>query len=105
MAMTAMTWTVMLGSMILVGGITVAAMYRTLVDEGRKVALLKEQGDLDTYSPTALQDLRNWIEQNPSDPYVIEGIDRYNECVRTLREIDEPFYDWSEEEIESLETL
>ncbi|KAA9399877.1 hypothetical protein Har1130_01990 [Haloarcula sp. CBA1130] len=31
--------------------------------------------------------------------------ERYNDCIDTLREIDEPFYDWSEQQIEELGRL
>ncbi len=105
MAMSTMTWLVMGGSILVLWGVGLAAMYRTLTDEERKLQLINDQGKIDTYSPTALSELRTWIEKNPQDPYVDEAIERHNECVQILREIDEPFYDWSDEEIEDLETI
>lgn len=105
MPMTTMTWAVMFGSIAVLWGVGVLTMYRTLTDEERKLTLLDAQGQLDTYSPTALAELRSWIEANPNDPYVEEAIERHDECVRTLREIDEPFYDWSEAQIQDLETI
>lgn len=105
MAMTTMTWAVMFGSIVVLWGVGSVAMYRTLTDEERKLDLLQSQGQLDTYSPTALAELREWIEANPESEHVDEAIERHNECVETLREIEEPFYDWSEDEIEALETI
>lgn len=105
MALTAITWVMMLSSIILLWGVGGWAMYRTLTDEDRKVELIERQGTIDTYSPTALQELRNWIEANPGDSYHREAVQRYDECVEVLRENDESFYDWTDEEIESLETI
>ncbi|MGM0372656.1 MAG: hypothetical protein ACQEQJ_09185 [Halobacteriota archaeon] len=105
MALAPITWVMMLSSIVLLWGVGGWAMYRTLTDEDRKLDLIKRQGTIDTYSPTALQDLRNWIENNPGDPYYEEAVDRHDECVEVLRENEEPFYDWSESEIKALETI
>jgi len=105
MALAPITWAMMLSSIALLWGVGGWAMYRTLTDEDRKLELINRQGTIDTYSPRALQDLRNWIENNPGDPYHEEAIERHDECVEVLRENEEPFYDWSEEEIASLETI
>lgn len=105
MALSATVWTVMLGSIALLWVPASWALYRTMHDEERKLTLLNDQGEIDTYSPRALTELRDWIQSHPDDEYAPEARERYNECVETLREIDEPFYDWSESEIEDLETI
>ena len=99
------TWIVMLLIMAILWGGGTAAIGLSMRDEDRKLDLIREQDKIDTYSPRAMEDLRQWIEANPADPYAEEARERYNECVETLREIDEPFYDWSNEEIENLERL
>ncbi|USZ77983.1 hypothetical protein NGM07_20170 (plasmid) [Halorussus vallis] len=81
------------------------AIRRSLADEERKLRLVQRQGEIDTYSPKALADLRTWVEEHPADPYADEAKERHDECVETLRQLDEPFYDWSDDEIESLETF
>lgn len=105
MALSATVWTVMLGSIVLLWVPASWALYRTMHDEERKLTLLNAQGKIDTYSPHALTELRDWIQSHPNDEYAPEARERYNECVETLREIDEPFYDWSESEIEDLEKI
>lgn len=105
MALSLAVWVVMLGSIALLWVPSSWALYRTLRDEDRKLALLNDQGEIDTYSPQALAELRNWIQSHPNDEYAPEARERYNECIETLREIDEPFYDWSDEEIEDLEKV
>jgi hypothetical protein len=89
---------------VLWGGGT-AAIWKSMHDEDRKLTLIRDQGKVDTYSPQSMADLRQWVEANPADPYAEEARERYNDCVDTLREIDEPFYDWSEQQIEELERL
>jgi len=103
--MTAGGWVVLAVMVMVLWGAAVWALYRTLHDEDRKVELLDRQGRIDTYSPESLRELRAWIRENPDDPMVEEARDAYNDCVETLHEVDEPFYDWSEEEIEELEPL
>ena len=105
MPLAPITWVMMLSAIVLLWGVGGWAMYRTLTDEDRKVELIKRQGTIDTYSPTALRELRDWIESNPADPYHREAIERHDECVEILRENDETFYDWTDEEIEALETV
>ncbi|WP_198526051.1 hypothetical protein [Haloferax sp. ATB1] len=94
-----------LSSIVFLWGVGGWAMYRTLVDEDRKVKLIERQGTIDTYSPTALRELRNWIDANPADPYHGEAVYRHDECVEILRENDASFYDWTDAEIESFETI
>lgn len=105
MALSLTTWVVMLLMMTVLWGGATAAIRKSMHDEDRKLDLIEKQGEIDTYSPRAMDDLREWIQANPADPYAQEARERYNECVETLREIDEPFYDWSDEEIENLERL
>lgn len=105
MALSAVAWAMMVLSIVLLPGVAIVILVRSLRSEERKLELLDEQGQIDSYSPRALRELREWIEANPDDPYAAEARERYNECVSTLREIDEPYYDWSEEEIEELKTV
>lgn len=105
MALSTLAWVTMIASIILLPGVASAILIKSLRSEERKLELLDTQGKIDSYSPRALRDLREWIEANPSDPYAPEARARYNECVQSLREIDEPYYDWSDEEIEQLETI
>jgi hypothetical protein len=105
LVLSASGWLVMLGAIAVLWVPAVWALYRSLSDEDRKLALLDEQGEIDTYSPGALAELREWVESNPEDPLAEEGKERYNDCVEILRRVDETFYDWSESDIESLEKL
>ncbi|MFC4438111.1 MULTISPECIES: hypothetical protein [Natrialbaceae] len=86
-------------------GIAGWALVRTLRQEGRKVEILDQQDRMDTYSPAALAELREWIENNPNDPLADQARHQHNECVDVLEETDRHFYDWSREEIESLDRL
>ncbi|MDG5817332.1 hypothetical protein [Natronococcus sp. A-GB7] len=86
-------------------GVATAALVLTLRQESRKVEILEHQDQMDTYSPTALAELREWIEKNPDDPLVEEARSQYNECVKALKETDNHFYDWDRTAIESLEQL
>lgn len=105
MALTVTTWVVMGVISASLLGVGTWAIVRSLSDEERKLRLVRDQGRIDTYSPKALRELREWVEANPNDSLAAEGRKRHNECVDALREIDEPFYDWSDEEIESLERI
>ncbi|MCU4743935.1 hypothetical protein OB955_17070 [Halobacteria archaeon AArc-m2/3/4] len=86
-------------------GVAGWALVRTLGQERRKVEILAHQDRMDTYSPTALAELREWIEEHPDDPLADEARAQYNECVTVLRTTDMHFYDWSNEEIADLEPL
>ncbi|ADD05173.1 uncharacterized protein Nmag_1597 [Natrialba magadii ATCC 43099] len=86
-------------------GISLWALTRTLRQESRKVEILEQQDRMDTYSPEALADLRDWVENNPNDPLADRAREQYNECVTVLRQTDRHFYDWSDAEIERLERL
>lgn len=105
MALSTIAWVTMLLAVLALPGVAIVVLARSLRTEERKLELLREQGSIDSYSPRALADLREWVRANPDDPYAADARQRYNECVRTLREIDEPYYDWSAEQIEELETI
>ena len=105
MVLSTVTWVVMIAIVVPLWGVATWALYRSLRDEERKLALLEEQGEIDTYSPQALAELEDWIRSNPNDPSVEEARQRYNECVEILQRVDETFYDWNEREIESLEKI
>lgn len=105
MALEPITWAVMLATTALLWGLTGVTLYRSLHEEDRKLELLERQDRIDSYSPRSMAELRMWVESNPDDPLADEGKRRYNDCVDALWEIDETFYDWSDEEIESLEKL
>ncbi|WP_336345552.1 outer membrane protein assembly factor BamD [Halalkalicoccus ordinarius] len=103
--LTGEVWATMIFTILAFWGIAIWALVRTLRQEDRKVELLEHQDRIDTYSPRALSDLREWIEENPDDSYAPDARRRYNECVETLEEMDRRFYDWSDEEIAALERL
>ncbi|WP_323174417.1 hypothetical protein [Natrialba sp. PRR66] len=105
MALSTVAWVTMLLAILALPGVASVVLVRSLRTEGRKLTLLREQGNLDSYSPQALKELREWIQANPNNPYVADARQRYNECVRTLREIENPYYDWSDEQIEELEVI
>ncbi|SFG58679.1 hypothetical protein SAMN04488063_2503 [Halopelagius inordinatus] len=105
MALTPITWTVMLASIVVLVGTAIVSLTKSLRDEDRKLELLREQERIDTYSPRGLAELRSWIQSNPDDPLRDEAVRRYNDCVESLRSVEEPFYDWTDEEIASLEKL
>lgn len=105
MALSTVAWVTMLLAILALPGVASVVLVRSLRTEGRKLTLLREQGNLDSYSPQALKELREWIQTNPNNPYVSDARQRYNECVRTLREIDDPYYDWSDEQIKELEII
>lgn len=103
--LTGEVWAIMLFTILAFWGLAIWALVRTLGQEDRKVEMLEHQDRIDTYSPKALTDLREFIENNPEDPYVEDARRRYNECVETLETMDRYFYDWSDEEIDRLERL
>jgi len=105
MALSTVGWVMLVAAILALPGVATVVLIRSLRTEERKLKLLRDQGSIDSYSPRALAELREWIQKNPNDPYVTEAIQRHNECVQTLREIEEPYYDWSEEQIADLELL
>ncbi|MDF9745019.1 hypothetical protein [Natrinema salsiterrestre] len=86
-------------------GVAGWALVRTLRQESRKVEILRHQDRMETYSPAALAELRDWIETNPDDPLVDRARRQHNECVTVLRQTDNHFYDWSDAEIDRLERV
>lgn len=105
MALSAIAWVTLGILLVLVPGIASLILIRSLRTEDRKLELLQSQERIDSYSPQALRELREWIQSHPNHPQTAQARQRYNECVRTLREIDEPYYDWSQEQIGELELL
>lgn len=98
-------WAMMIFSILAFFGVALWALIYTLRQEEQKMDILRTEGALDTYSPSALQDLRAWIDAhpNPDDPDLEEARSAYQECVETLRTTDRHFYDWSDAEIERLD--
>ena len=105
MALTISGWISMFVVIVLLWGTASWAIYRSLRDEDRKLELLEEQGEIDTYSPKALADLKEWIRSHPDDPHTETARSRYNECIEILRRRDVTFYEWDDREVESLEKL
>lgn len=95
----------MLLAILMLPGVASVVLIKSMRSEDRKLKLLTEQGSVDSHSPKALEELREWVQTNSNDPYAPDARRRYNECVRTLKEIDEPYYDWSAEQIEKLEMI
>lgn len=100
-------WATMLFCVLAFFGVAIWALVYTLRQEEKKLALFETEGDLDTYSPRALSDLRRWIEShpNPTHPDVEAARSAYNDCVDTLRNTDRHFYRWSRAEVDRLDTL
>lgn len=98
-------WVAMLLTAAVFWGVSGWALVRTLRQEERKTEILERQRVMDTYSPRALAELREWIRENPDDPYRADAVEKYNECVRALQSTDRHFYDWDDEEIRSLNTI
>jgi hypothetical protein len=100
-------WATMIFCVVAFFGVTLWTLLYTLRQEDKKLALFKTEGNLDTYSPQALRDLRAWIEAhpNPDAPDVQEARAAHNDCVETLKTTDRHFYGWTNEDIEELSTL
>lgn len=96
-------WAMMTFSILAFFGVAIWALIYTLRQEERKMELLRTEGDLDTYPPRALRELRAWINHHPNDPEVEQAREAYEECVETLRSTNRHFYDWSEADIEQLD--
>lgn len=86
-------------------GVSLWALTRTLRQESRKVDILEQQDRMDTYSPEALAELREWIEDHPNDPLADRARAQYNECVDVVTQTNRHFYDWSDADINRLERL
>ncbi|WP_049922114.1 hypothetical protein [Halopiger djelfimassiliensis] len=105
MALTAEVLGMLAFTLLAFWGVATWALVRTLRQEDRKVEILEQQERMDTYSPKALAELREWIEDHPDDPLVDEAREQYNECVDALERTDRHFYDWSDAEIQRLERI
>ena len=105
MALTAEVIAMLVFTLLAFWGVASWALVRTLRQEDRKVEILEHQDRMDTYSPEALAELREWIEEHPDDPLVDEVRERHNECVEVVRQTDRHFYDWSDREIRELERV
>ena len=105
MDLTADVWAMMIFSILAFWGVAGWALWRTLRQEDEKLAKLQAEGDIESRSPAALRELRQWIEDNPDDPDVDTARELYNRCVETLRQTDRHVYDWSDDAIEQLERL
>lgn len=99
------TWIGIGVAVVMFWGVASWAMVRTLRQEEQKISIVEKQRYMDTYSPKALEDLHEWIQSRPDDPDVEAAREQYNECVDTLKTADHRFYDWSDDEVESLERL
>lgn len=103
--LTSEVWAMLIVVLLAFWGVAGWALVRTLEQEDRKVELLESQDRIDSYSPRALADLREFIENNPNDSYTEDARRRYNDCVETLEGTDRQFYDWTDEEIADLERV
>lgn len=100
-------WAMLLFSVAVFFGGSIWALTYSLIQEERKMKILNQEGALDTYSPRALQDLKIWLQSHPTpdSSAVQEGREAYRECVEALRSNTQYFYDWTDDDIDRLETL
>jgi hypothetical protein len=100
-------WVTMIFCIVAFFGVSIWVLIYTLRQEETKLALFKTEGDLDSYSPRALKDLRRWIAAHPdtTHPDVESARTLYNDCVETLKTTDRHFYGWSDAEIDRLDSL
>jgi hypothetical protein len=98
-------WAMMIFSVLAFFGVSIWTLLYTLRQEDQKMVILRSEERLDTHSPAALRDLREWIESNPEDPDVESARSIYRECVEALEGTERHVYGWSDDDIESLERL
>ena len=98
-------WAMMIFSILVFFGVSIFVLVYTLWQEEEKMQILQSENDIDTHSPRALADLRSWIEAHPDDADVEAARSTYRKCVASLRSTNRHFYNWSEAEIDQLETL
>ena len=100
-------WATMLFCIVAFFGVSIWVLIYTLRQEDTKLALFETEGDLDSYSPKALHDLRRWIESHPdpTHPDVESARALYNDCVETLKSTHRHFYSWSDADIEGFDTI
>lgn len=97
-------WAMIIFSILVFFGVAIWALIYTLRQEERKMELLRTEGDLDSYGPRALQDLRRWIDTHGDDPDVDSAREAYDDSVETLQTTNRHFYDWSAADIQRLDT-
>ncbi|MFB6248621.1 MAG: hypothetical protein ABEL97_08640 [Salinibacter sp.] len=98
-------WAMMIFSVLAFFGVSIWTLLYTLRQEDQKMVILRSEDRLDTHSPAALRDLRDWIESNPDDPDVDSARTIYRECLDALQTTERHVYGWSDEEIESFDRL
>ena len=69
------------------------------------MVILRSEERLDTHSPAALRDLRDWIRANPQDPDVDDARAIYHECLEALQTTDRHVYGWADEDIALFDRL
>ncbi|MFO8098078.1 MAG: hypothetical protein R6T83_00470 [Salinibacter sp.] len=94
-------WAMMLFSIVVFFGTSTWAMVYSIVQEERKMRILRDEGALDTHSPRALQDLSAWLEAHSESGTAdaVEARRAYDACVDALRSTDRHFYNWSDEDL------
>ena len=98
-------WAMMIFSILVFFGVSIFVLVYSLLQEEKKMQILRSQEALDTFSPRALADLRAWIEAHQDDPEINEARDAYRECVNALWSTNQHVYGWSEDQIRQLEDL
>lgn len=95
-------WAMMIFTILAFFGVAIWALVYTLRQEEQKMEILQSEDTVDTHSPQALRELRDWIHANPDDPDVDEAREMYENCVEILQTTNRHFYNWSEREIREL---
>lgn len=96
-------WAMMLFTILAFFGVAIWALVYSLRQEEQKMDILRSEGTLDTHSPRALRDLRDWIDAHPGDPDVDDAKDTYDNCVDVLQSTDRNFYNWSSADLQWVE--
>ena len=105
MSLPADVWVMMIFSILAFFGVSIWALVYTLRQEEQKMIILSSEKSIDTHSPRALRELKQWIDANADDPDIEVARDTYRECVDAVRSTDQHFHDWTKAEIDELETL
>ena len=94
--MTALSWIMLVTVLLVVWGGTAWSLLRTLKLEGHKADIIRRVGDIEHYSPQALQDLETWLAQHPHAPEAELARRRLEETRLRLERIapDDCFYRW-----------
>lgn len=98
-------WAVMIFSILIFFGVSIWMLVYSLREEERKMDILTSEEAIDTHSPTALRELRSWIEAHPDDPDLEDAKATYRECADAVQSTNRHFYDWSSDDIAQLEPL